>query len=96
MKMRSIEISVGLFLLVGIMALVILAFQVSGLAAPMRAHGYTLYASFDNVGDLKVRAPVSIAGVRVGQVTGVRLDSITYRAVVSLYIEDKNEDDEWA
>lgn len=88
MKTRSVELLVGLFLLAGIVAMVILAFQVSGLMGPMRKHGYALYASFDNIGDLKVRAPISVAGVRVGQITDVSLDPTTYRAVVTLYIDD--------
>lgn len=91
MKTRSVELLVGLFLLMGIVALVVLAVQVSGLRGVVKPHGYTLYANFSNVGDLKARAPVSVAGVQVGQITKVTLDITTYSAIVTMYIYDINK-----
>lgn len=87
MKTRGIEFIVGLFFLAGILSLVMLAFQVSGLANIMGRNGYTVTADFDNIGDLRIRAPVSIGGVRVGEVTHIQLDPITFKAVVTMHID---------
>lgn len=86
------EVSVGIFILLGFLALLFLAFQVSDLTTYSRANSYELTANFDNIGDLKVRAPVTIAGVRVGQVAGIDLDGKNYQARVTLRLkkEDSN------
>lgn len=83
-----VEILVGLFMLAGAAALVFLAFQVSGLAQFRAGKYYEITAQFDNIGDLKPRAPVTIGGVRVGQVSEIVLDRNTYRATVTLDIEE--------
>lgn len=89
MKNKGIvEFCVGLFLLLGIVGLIFLAFQVSGLTQKSMAHGYVLKADFDNVGGLKVRAPVQIGGVVVGRVTKIELNAQTYQAVATLLIYD--------
>lgn len=90
MREKTIEITVGLFMLAGILALLMLALKVSGLSNTVGFEGYQVSANFDNIGSLKVRAPVTIAGVRVGQVTQIRLDPGTFKAVVTLKI-DKNK-----
>ncbi len=81
-----VEFLVGIFLLLGIAGLVFLAFQVSGLTQRSMSHGYVITADFDNVGGLKVRAPVEIAGVVVGRVMDIELDPQTYKAVATLLI----------
>lgn len=86
-KQRGIEILVGLFMAIGFVALFFLAMQVSNLSAAVTSEGYQLTARFSNVGSLKVRAPVSMAGVRVGRVEQVDFDKDTYEAVVTLRIE---------
>ena len=86
-KQRGIEILVGLFMAIGFLALFFLAMQVSNLSAAVTSEGYQLTARFSNVGSLKVRAPVSMAGVRVGRVEQVDFDKDTYEAVVTLRIE---------
>lgn len=91
MQTRNIEVLVGVFLLAGIIALVVLAFQVSGLANVTGSKGYEVRAYFDNVGDLRVRAPVSIGGVRVGEVEKIILDPKTFKAVVTLQINPKQD-----
>jgi phospholipid/cholesterol/gamma-HCH transport system substrate-binding protein len=83
------ETLVGLFMMAGIVALAVLAFKVSGLAQLGHSNYYVVTAQFDNIGDLKVRAPVSIGGVRIGQVSNIVLNSETFRAQVSLDIDDK-------
>jgi phospholipid/cholesterol/gamma-HCH transport system substrate-binding protein len=71
----------------GIGALVILAMKVGNLGSIGAAETYSVYAEFDNIGGLKVRAPVKAAGVVVGRVENVRLDPQTYRAVVTMRID---------
>ena len=92
MRERSIEIIVGLFMLAGVLALLILALKVSGLSNYVSTGGYTVTADFDNVGDLKVRAPVTMSGVKVGEVTGIGLNTTTFKAVVTMQINpDQNK-----
>lgn len=90
MRVKMLEFTVGLFMIAGLIALVFLAFKVSGLAL-IGGHKqyYTVTAQFDNVGDLKVRAPVVISGVVIGRVTNIALDDNNFRAVVTLQIEKK-------
>jgi len=98
---RSLEIGTGLFVLLGFAALVFLTTQLPGsqLGVLAQAGGITVTARFDNVGDLQAGAPVSMAGVKVGRVSGVSFDSTDYRAVVSMQIDgqyDRIPDDSWA
>ena len=86
MKTRRIEITVGLFLLAGILSLIMLAFQVSGLASIISQNGYAISAAFDNIGDLRAHAPVSISGVKVGEVGDITLNPLTFKAVVIMHI----------
>jgi phospholipid/cholesterol/gamma-HCH transport system substrate-binding protein len=86
-RMRTIEILVGLFMAAGIVALFFLAMQVSNLSASALGEGYPLIARFDNIGTLKVRAPVTMAGVRIGRVHSIGFDKTTYEGVVTLTIE---------
>ena len=85
----STEIGTGLFVLLGFAALAFLTTQLpgSGLQLSRPAQTYTVTAKFDNIGGLKVGAPVTMAGVRIGRVAGIDLDSSDYRAAVSLSIE---------
>ncbi len=87
MQIRTAEISVGAFIIAGILALAFLAFEVSGLGQRQTgADTYTLVARFENASGLGVRARVSIAGVVVGRVTDIRLDPFDHRAVVRMAI----------
>ena len=83
---RTAELTVGFMMFAGLISLVLLAFKVSGLTGFVGQEGMTLTAQFDNIGDLKPRAPVTISGVRVGQVVAVTLDPESYRAVVSFTV----------
>jgi phospholipid/cholesterol/gamma-HCH transport system substrate-binding protein len=85
-RTRSIEILVGAFMAAGIVALFFLAMQVSNLSASQGRGGYLLMARFDNVGSLKVRAPVTMAGVRIGRVESIAFDKATFEALVALRI----------
>ncbi len=85
-RMRMMEILVGAFMAGGFVALFFLAMKVSNLSAETIGEGYPLAARFDNVGSLKVRAPVTMAGVRIGRVQSIRFDKTRYEAVVTLNI----------
>lgn len=83
---RRLEIGVGLFVAAGLVALFMLAMKVSNLSTMVESDGYTIKARFDNVGALKVRSPVTMAGVRVGRVADISFDNQTYEAVATLNI----------
>lgn len=84
---KTIELVVGLFILVGIAGLLFLAFKVGDVSQLTRENSsYTVTANFDNIGDLKVRAPVSIAGVKVGEITDIELTPDTFSALVTMKI----------
>jgi phospholipid/cholesterol/gamma-HCH transport system substrate-binding protein len=84
MKNRALEFWVGLFVLIGALALVFLALKAGNLSSFTGGEKYRVIAEFDNIGGLKVRAPVKSAGVVVGRVAGITLDSYTFRAKVAL------------
>ena len=87
MNKRLIEFIVGLFILGGMVSLFVLAFKISGLSQYSNSNAYTVTAIFDNIGDLKVRAPVTVAGVRIGEVDDIVLDSKTFKAKVTLLVD---------
>jgi phospholipid/cholesterol/gamma-HCH transport system substrate-binding protein len=87
----AIDLWVGIFVAIGLGAMAFLAFKVGNLVTLDRAPGYRLEARFDNIGGLKLRAPVKAAGVVVGRVESVRLDPQTYEAVATLRIDRKYE-----
>lgn len=89
MKRSAVELWVGLFVVAGLVALGILAFKVGNLSGADIRDTYKVIAHFDNIGGLSVKAPVTLAGVRIGRVSEIRIDSDDYRAVVELGI-DKN------
>jgi phospholipid/cholesterol/gamma-HCH transport system substrate-binding protein len=86
---RTLEIGTGLFVLLGFAALFFLTTQLpsSGLRLGGAAAGYHLTAEFDNVGDLKTGSPVTMAGVRIGEVEAIRFDPDRYKAVATLRID---------
>lgn len=86
MESRKVEILVGMFVAVTIVALVFLALRVASSADITRGSTYTLSASFDNIGGLKVRSPVKIGGVTVGRVTRIYLEGEYYEPVVEMQL----------
>lgn len=86
---RTVEVLVGAFVLLGLAALVFLAMQVSGLAQIHDDDSYRVQARFENVGGLKVRSPVSMAGVRIGRVSAIDIDPQSFQAVVQLSISSR-------
>lgn len=87
MSKRGIETLVGLFVLLGIIGLVFLALKAANLASFGNGDSYTLTAKFDNIGGLKARAPVRSAGVTVGRVASITLDTKTYQGLVRLEVD---------
>lgn len=86
---RAIEFGTGLFVLLGFAALFFLVTQITSRGVTWHENGYRLVARFQNVGNLKVGAPVSMAGVTIGRVDGIDFDSSDYRAVAHLRIESR-------
>jgi len=84
--MRTIEISVGAFVLAGILCLVFLAFRVSGVGVGSTAGTYILKAKFDDVAGLRVRSKVSLAGVTIGRVSKIGVDSELGEAIVTMEV----------
>jgi len=87
MNRTVLDLWVGVFVLAGCAALIFLALKVGNLSAASFNETYRIEASFTNIGGLKVRAPVKVAGVVVGRVTDVRYDNERFEAVVSMGID---------
>jgi len=83
---NSVEFMAGLFLLLGIAALVVLATAATDAGTSLRSGSYNLTANFANIGDLKLRAPVTIGGVTIGSVENIELDPVTFEARVSIKV----------
>ena len=83
-KRRTMDISVGFFIVFAFLALVFLVVNVSGMTALSSDKGYQITADFNDIGGLKVRAPVTIAGVKIGEVTGIDLQPGDLNAKVSM------------
>ncbi len=85
---KSIEISTGLFVALGFAALLFLATQTTS-SALVAADAYEVTARFQNVGGLKVRAPVAMAGVTIGRISSIEFDPEVLDAVVTLAIDSR-------
>jgi phospholipid/cholesterol/gamma-HCH transport system substrate-binding protein len=86
---QSFQIGTGLFILLGFLALGYLATQTTSLANYRQKDSFTVSGEYTNIGQLKLRAPVKLAGVRIGTVTGIEADPTTLRAKVSLSIDKR-------
>ena len=86
MYSKTVELIVGLFMLAGMVALLFLALQVSGLTLDSQKNSYRVYALFDDLGGLAVRGKVSMAGVTIGRVSDVTLEKESYSALVEMEI----------
>lgn len=89
MNRATIDIWVGFFVALGLAALLFLALKVGNLSSTDVGETYVLQARFDNIGGLKVRAPVKSAGVVVGRVSEIRFDAESYMALVALNIDKR-------
>lgn len=88
MGRKTVETLVGLFVLLGLLAIVFLALKAANLASFRVGSTYVVTAKFDNIGGLKVRAPVKSAGVTVGRVKAIALDVKSYQGSVTMELEE--------
>ena len=89
MQRATLDLWVGLFVMAGLGALVILALKVANMGSLAAPETYSVYAEFDNIGGLKSRAPVKSAGVVIGRVNGITFDTESYKARVRLDLETR-------
>ena len=89
MKKNSLDLWVGLFVAIGLAALLFLALKAGNMSAFSFQKTYNVSAKFDNIGGLKPRAPVKSAGVVVGRVSSIGFDDQSYQATVTLSLEER-------
>ncbi len=87
MRKSAIDVWVGIFVAIGLLAALFLALKVGNMNAVSSQPTYTITARFDNIGGLKPRAPVKSAGVVVGRIADIRFDDTTYQATVTMTLE---------
>ncbi|MAR89877.1 MAG: outer membrane lipid asymmetry maintenance protein MlaD [Pseudomonadota bacterium] len=88
MRTRTVELAVGAFMLIGLVAIIFLALRVSGLSMQSPDETYRVYGKFENIGGLTVRAKVTMAGVTIGRVSDIYLDKEDFVGVVEMDIYD--------
>jgi phospholipid/cholesterol/gamma-HCH transport system substrate-binding protein len=91
MNRATLDLWVGIFVAVGVGAILFLALKVGNLVSFGSPPGYRIEAGFDNIGGLKLRAPVKAAGIVVGRVESVRLDPASYQAIVTMKVDQGNQ-----
>ncbi|QOJ23486.1 MAG: outer membrane lipid asymmetry maintenance protein MlaD [Gammaproteobacteria bacterium] len=89
MQRTTMDLWVGLFVVMGIVALMILSLKVGNLNVYNPSQSYVISGNFENIGGLKVRAPVKSAGVVVGRVTDIQFSTQTYDAVVTMNMDSR-------
>lgn len=89
---KSIELTVGVFVGIGLAAFFMLAMQVSNLSNLSSQGTYQIVARFENIGGLKRRSAVKVSGVRIGQVVAIEYDSTSFEAIVKMDINEKYQE----
>ena len=89
MQRKSLDIWVGLFVILGAMAMMFLALKAGNMSSISFEKTYQVTARFTNIGGLKSRAPVKSAGVVVGRVGGISFDDFEFKAIVTLQLEER-------
>jgi phospholipid/cholesterol/gamma-HCH transport system substrate-binding protein len=89
MQRTIMDLWVGIFVILGVGALLILSLKVGNLITYGTEQSYTLEGNFDNIGGLKIRSPVKSAGVVVGRVTDIQFSTTTYDAVVTMDMDGR-------
>jgi phospholipid/cholesterol/gamma-HCH transport system substrate-binding protein len=84
MHRKSIDVWVGLFVLLGVLALAFLALKAGNMSTISFAKTYSITGRFDNIGGLKPQSPVKAAGVVVGRVSDITLDNQSFQANVRI------------
>ena len=88
-QIKKLEFAVGIFVLLSAIAFLVLALKISNFGFGSSTKGFAVTAIFDNIGNLKTRAPITISGVRIGTVTDIKIDPKTFKASVTLHIDEK-------
>jgi len=86
---KTVEIAVGIFVVLGFLALLMLSMKVSRLSEAFADKGYTVIVKFENIGGLTIKSPIKMSGVRVGRVANIVYDDENYQAVVNMQIEPR-------
>ena len=89
MDRKTIDLGVGIFMLIGIAALLWLSLRVGNLGEDRPSSTYAVEAKFTNIGGLKSKAPVKSAGVLVGRVSDIKFDNDKFLAVVTLTMDGR-------
>lgn len=89
MQRTTLDLWVGIFVIIGIAALMILSLKVGNLNLSGSTQSYVITGNFENIGGLKVRAPVKSAGVVVGRVTNIQFSTQTYDAIVTMDMDNR-------
>jgi phospholipid/cholesterol/gamma-HCH transport system substrate-binding protein len=89
MSRKELDLWVGVFVAIGLGALLFLALKVANLSSFSASKVYHVTAEFDNIGGLKVRAPVKSAGVVVGRVTEIGFDNQDFEGIVTMTIDSR-------
>jgi phospholipid/cholesterol/gamma-HCH transport system substrate-binding protein len=84
---KTQDTMVGLFVAIGIAALFYMALQISNLGSYSSSESYSISARFQNSGGLKVKSAVSVAGVKIGRVSSIKLDNESHEALVEMHID---------
>ena len=91
MDRKAMDFWVGVFVIAGVIALGLLAFKVGNLGSERGIKTFTIEARFDNIGGLKLKAPVKSAGVLVGRVSEIYFDNVKFQAVVKMALDSRYE-----
>lgn len=89
MERTTLDLWVGIFVVMGVVALAVLGFKVGNLGTYNSSDTYALYGDFDNIGSLKIKAPVKSAGVVVGRVSAISFDSKKFQARVEIRMDSR-------
>jgi phospholipid/cholesterol/gamma-HCH transport system substrate-binding protein len=89
MDRKTIDLWVGIFMLMGVVGLLFLSLRVGNLGEDRPSSTYTVEAKFSNIGGLKAKAPVKSAGVLVGRVSDIRFDNDRFQAAVMLTLDKR-------
>lgn len=89
MQRTTMDLWVGIFVITGIAALMVLSLKVGNLNVYNPSQSYVITGNFENIGGLKVRAPVKSSGVVVGRVTDIQFSTQTYDAIVTMSMDSR-------
>lgn len=89
MERTTLDLWVGLFVVLGLAALAVLSFKVGNLGTYDSSDTYKIYGEFENIGGLKIKAPVKSAGVVVGRVSAISFDSQKFQARVEVRVDSR-------